>query len=98
MDLRGGTRLARESLRHHRIGGDLMRRHLDRDDAVEPELAAAIDRTERTAAELGLDHELVIDRVADEVRRRRGDLDARWHDGLAIADLARRRHAAGRCG
>ena len=96
-DARGGARLAGEPPRHHRIGGDLVRRHLDRDRAIEAELAAAIDRAERAAADHGVDRELAVDRLADQARGRvdrRGRRRGRARDRAGQGQGRARRHDA----
>ena len=101
-DARGGAGLAREPLRHHRIGRDLRGGHLDRDRAIEPELAAPVDGAERASAEHALDLE-PIDDLADEARARgvgervtlRGPEDVRHGGGIDRRGLDDDRAALG---
>ena len=44
-------RLGLEPLPHHRIGGDVIRHHLDRDVAIQPQVARAIDLAHAAGAE-----------------------------------------------
>ena len=84
---RGGAGFTREPLRHHRIGRDLVRRHLDRDGPVEPGLARAIHGAECTAADHRLDVE-AIDRRADEAHRgTRGRAIERLRGGIDLGGL-----------
>ncbi len=65
LEARGGARLSLEALEEVLVARELLAQQLERDHAVQPELARAVHRADPSRGDHRLDHELAGDGLAD---------------------------------